>query len=46
VVVEQPHGRRERNEVERQYRIPTLSAHGKKRKEEQDEDDRIQYLPF
>ena len=46
MVVEQPHGRRERNEVERQYKPPPLGARGKKRKEDQDEDYRVQYLPF
>jgi hypothetical protein len=46
VVVEQQHGSRERNEVERQYKPPPLGARGKKRKEDQDEDDRVQDPTF
>ena len=42
VVVEQQHSRRERDEIERQGKPPFPGAHSKKRKEDQNEDDRVQ----
>jgi hypothetical protein len=46
VVVEQQQGCRKRDEIQRQDEPTSPGAHSEKRKEDQDEDDRVQDVPF